>query len=154
MALPEGVVINPGQAAGLEACQETEATLKLNDAAPICPAASKVGVDEIETPLLHKTLQGNVYIMQDNPPDLQLLVTASGEGVNLKLVGDVHLTATGQLVTTFTGTPELPFTSFRLSFSGGPQAALATPTTCGNYTATFSTSRRGRARSSQTVPDR
>jgi hypothetical protein len=133
--LPEGVVINPGQAAGLQACQETEATLKLSDEAPVCPAASKVGVDEIETPLLHRPLQGSVYIMQDNPPDLQLLVTASGEGVNVKLVGHVHLTATGQLVTTFSGTPELPFTSFHLSFSGGAQAALATPTTCGTYTA-------------------
>ena len=136
VTLPEGVVINPGQAAGLEACQETEASLKLNDEAPVCPAASKVGVDEIETPLLHKTLQGNVYIMQSNPPDLDLLVAASSEGVNVKLVGHVHLTGTGQLVTTFTGTPELPFTSFHLSFSGGAQAALATPTTCGSYTAT------------------
>jgi len=135
VTLPEGVVINPGQAAGLQACQETETSLKLNDAAPICPAASKVGVDEIETPLLHKSLQGDVYILQDNPPDLQLLVTASSEGVNVKLVGHVHLTSTGQLVTTFSGTPELPFTSFRLSFSGGAQAALATPTTCGPYAA-------------------
>ena len=136
VALPEGVAINPGQAAGLQACQETEATLKLNDSAPECPAASKVGVDEIETPLLHKPLQGNVYILQDNPPDLQLLVVASGEGVNVKLIGHVHLTSTGQLVTTFSGTPELPFTSFHLSFSGGAQAALSTPTQCGSYTAT------------------
>ncbi len=32
-------------------------------------------------------------------PNLQLLVAASGDGVNLKLVGTVHLNAvTGQLV--------------------------------------------------------
>ncbi|MGA9285292.1 MAG: hypothetical protein WBV85_07600 [Solirubrobacteraceae bacterium] len=136
VTLPEGVAINPGQAAGLRACQETEASLKSNDEAPVCPAASKVGVDEIETPLLQKPLQGSVYILQDNPPDLQLLVVASGEGVNVKLIGHVHLTSAGQLVTTLSGTPELPFTSFHLSFSGGAQAALATPTTCGTYTAT------------------
>ncbi|MGA7704009.1 MAG: hypothetical protein WB998_03830, partial [Solirubrobacteraceae bacterium] len=61
----------------------------------------------------------------------------SGEGVNLKLVGDVHLDeATGRLTTTFSETPELPFTTFRLSFSGGAQAALATPLRCGSYTTT------------------
>jgi uncharacterized repeat protein (TIGR01451 family) len=137
VTLPEGMVVNPGQAAGLQACQETEETLKLNNEAPICPNASKVGTDEIETPLLAKPLQGNVYIMQSNPPNLELLLQASGEGVNLKLVGHVRLNeATGQLVTTFSGTPELPFTDFKLSFSGGAQAALSTPTQCGTYTTT------------------
>jgi hypothetical protein len=49
----------------------------------------------------------------------------------------VHLDeATGRLTTTFAGTPELPFTDFKLSFSGGAQAALATPTQCGVYTTT------------------
>jgi hypothetical protein len=134
VTLPEGMVINPGQAAGLQACQETEVTLKENDEAPVCPNASRVGVDEIETPLLAKPLQGNVYVMQSNPPNLELLVAASGEGVNLKLVGHVHLTEQGRLITTFSGTPELPFTNFRLSFSGGAQAALSTPTECGTYT--------------------
>ena len=39
---------------------------------------------------------------------MALLVAASGDGVNLKLIGHVHLNeATGQLVTTFTNTPEL-----------------------------------------------
>ena len=67
-------------------------------------------------------------MLQSNPPNLKLLVAASGEGVNLKLVGDVHLDeATGRFTTTFKETPELPFTDFKLSFSGGAQAALATP---------------------------
>jgi hypothetical protein len=137
VTLPEGVVVNPGQAAGLQACRETEATLKENNEAPVCPPASKVGTDEIETPLLAKPLQGSVYILQSNPPNLRILVAASAEGVNLKLIGDVQLDATtGRLTTTFTHTPELPFTRFRLSFSGGAQAALATPTTCGTYTTT------------------
>lgn len=137
VTLPRGVAINPGQAAGLQACPETEATLKENDEAPVCPGASKVGTDEIETPLLRKPLQGDVYIMQSNPPEIELLLTAEGEGVNLKLVGHVHLhESTGQLTSTFSNTPELPFTNLRLSFSGGAQAALATPTSCGTYTTT------------------
>jgi hypothetical protein len=136
VTLPEGVVINPGQAAGLGACQTAESAVGTLEA-PSCPNDSKVGTDEIETPLLKKSLKGDVYVLQSNPPNLKLLVAASGEGVNLKLVGDVHLDeATGRLTTTFTETPELPFTTFRLSFSGGAQAALATPLRCGSYMTT------------------
>ena len=64
-------------------------------------------------------------------------MTAEGEGVFLKLVGNVNLDeATGGLTTTFEKTPELPFTDFKLSFSGGAQAALSTPTRCGTYATT------------------
>lgn len=54
--------------------------------------------------------------------------------MNLKLVAHVYLDeATGQLTTTLEKTPELPFTDFKLSFSGGAQAALDTPTQCGVF---------------------
>jgi hypothetical protein len=136
VTLPAGVAINPGQAAGLLACQPGEDGVGTYGP-PHCPNASKVGTVEIETPLLADKLQGNVYILPADPPHLQLLLAASGDGVNLKLIGDVHLNeTTGQLVTSFTETPELPFTNLKLSFSGGAQAALATPTTCGTYTTT------------------
>jgi hypothetical protein len=134
VTLPEGVVINPGQATGLTACPADEdgvGTL----GAPSCPGSSQVGTDEIETPLLAHALKGDVYVLQSDPPDIKLLVAASGESVNLKLVGDVRLNEqTGRLTTTFQETPELPFTTFRLSFSGGARAALATPVRCGTYT--------------------
>jgi hypothetical protein len=136
VTLPEGVVINPGQAAGLGACQMGESGVG-TQGPPACPSNSKVGTDEIETPLLNNSLKGGVYVLQSNPPNLKLLVAASGEGVNLKLVGDVHLDeATGRLTTTFKETPEFPFTTFRLSFSGGAQAALDTPTGCGTFSTT------------------
>ncbi|HEY3946064.1 MAG TPA: hypothetical protein VGL78_12625 [Solirubrobacteraceae bacterium] len=136
VALPEGVVINPGQAAGLTACQSGEDGIG-TQGPPSCPSSSQVGTDEIDTPLLAHPLKGSVYILQSNPPHLQLLVSAEGEGVYLKLVGDVSLNEqTGRLTTTFKETPELPFTSFKLSFSGGARAALATPTGCGEYTTT------------------
>jgi hypothetical protein len=135
VTLPEGLVINPGQAAGLQACQPSQAHVGDGvDDAPSCPLASKIGVVEIETPLLTHSLKGNVYILQSNPPNLEMLVAASGEGVNLKLVGKVHLDeVTGRLTTKFEGTPALPFTDFKLAFSGGAQAALDTPTQCGSY---------------------
>jgi hypothetical protein len=144
VTLPEGLVINPGQATGLVACQPSqenvggpEAEDESKDGPPDCPSASKVGTDEISTPLLPEALKGNVYILQQNPPELKLLVAASGDGVNLKLIGTVHLNpVTGQLTTTFENTPDTPFTVFRLSFSGGAQAALVTPSTCRVYSTT------------------
>jgi hypothetical protein len=147
VTLPEGVAVNPGQATGLAACQPSEENIggpgaesEDMDGPSSCPSASKVGTDEIATPLLANRLKGNVYILQSDPPELQLLVAASGEGVNLKLIGTVHLNEqTGQLVTTFKGTPQdpgtpdAPLTEFVLSFSGGAQAALVTPDMCGVY---------------------
>jgi hypothetical protein len=134
VTLPEGVVINPGQAAGLTACQPGEDGVG-TEGPPSCPSSSLVGTDEIDTPLLAHPLTGDVYILQSNPPHLQLLVAASGEGVYLKLIGNISLNEqTGRLTTTFKETPELPFTTFKLSFSGGARAALETPTGCGTYT--------------------
>ena len=151
VTLPQGFVINPGQAAGLQACQAGDQ--EGGDDLPLpgengeeeqfsgpakCPNASKVGTVVINTPLIEggaeKQLEGNVFVLQSNPPEIKLLVTASGDGVNVKLIGVVHLNEqTGQLTTTFEGTPELPFTDFNLKFSGGAQAALDTPTQCGIY---------------------
>jgi hypothetical protein len=134
VTLPEGVVVNPGQAAGLVACQSSQTGVGTENPSS-CPLASKVGTVAIETPLLKEKLEGNVYILQSNPPNLQLLLAAAGDGVNLKLIGNVHLDeATGRLTSTFSDTPAVPFTNLKLSFSGGAQAALATPATCGVYT--------------------
>ena len=86
VVLPEGMVVNPGQATGLQACQSYQDGLGLadngevNEGPPSCPAASKVGTDEIMTPLLPDKLVGNVYVLQSNPPELKLLVAASGDG--------------------------------------------------------------------------
>jgi hypothetical protein len=133
VTLPAGVVINPGQAAGLTACQSGEDGVG-SEGPPACPSSSKVGTVEISTPLLPNKLEGDIFVLQSNPPDLKLLVAASGEGVDVKLVGDVHLDeSTGQLTTTFENTPQLPFTDLKLAFSGGAQAALATPAICGTY---------------------
>ncbi len=150
VTLPEGLVINPGQAAGLAACSEEKAKLK-EEGAPECPSASKVGTVKIQTPLLEGALEselaGDVYVLEQSkggpgeapnlhsaPPTLQLLITASGDGINLKVVANVQLNQqTGRLTTTLTKTPGVPFTHFELAFSGGAQAALATPAQCGTY---------------------
>jgi uncharacterized repeat protein (TIGR01451 family) len=138
VTLPEGIAINPGQANGLGACQMAEANLEA-EVPPSCPSDSKVGTVEIETPILRNKLYGNVYVLQSNPPNLKLLVAPEDptDGIYVKFIGDVHLSeTTGQLVTTFENTPQLPFSGLKFSFSGGAQAALSTPTGCGTYTTT------------------
>jgi hypothetical protein len=164
VTLPAGFVINPGQAAGLQACRRgdvpggddlpvrpgEEGEPERFEGLPKCPNASKVGTIKIKTPLLEgeaeSELEGDAYVLeqsdeepnlQSNPPTLQLLLAASGDGIDLKLVADVQLNEeTGQLTTTLSKTPGLPFTSFQLQFTGGAQAALATPVQCGTYTTT------------------
>ena len=67
-----------------------------------------------------------MYVLQSNPPNLEMLVAASGDGVNVKVVGKVHLDeATGRVTATFENTPDFPVSEFKLAFSGGAQAALA-----------------------------
>ncbi len=69
-----------------------------------------------------------VYVVIDDPAD----------GIVAKLAGRTKIINkdTGQLQTTFTKSPELPFEHFKVSLSGGPRAALRTPATCGTFTTT------------------
>ncbi len=133
VVLPEGMVLNPGRASGLAACPLDEDGVG-QEGPPRCPAASQVGTATVLTPLLSEPLEGKVYTLESQPPDLKIMIAMAGQGVELKLVGDVYLnTSTGRLTTVFKETPEVPFTNFKLSFSGGSQAALVTPPTCGLF---------------------
>jgi hypothetical protein len=136
LTLPEGLVINPGGAAGLQACQLSEDGVG-TEHPPSCPPASKVGTIEAETPVLENTLKGNVYLLASSPPNLQLLLDAAGDGVELKLIAHVQLNeTTGRITTSLSDLPQAPIIDFKLYTSGGPQAALATFPGCGVYTAT------------------
>ncbi len=136
VVLPEGMVLNPGRAAGLTLCPLDQDGVD-QEGPPQCPAASQVGTAEVSTPLLSESLEGKVYVLESQPPDVKLLIALAGQGIEVKLLGDVHLnTSTGQLTTVFKENPEFPFTSFKLAFSGGSQAALVTPPTCGLFTST------------------
>ncbi len=65
---------------------------------------------------------------------LAIYLAAEGDGSLVKLAGHVSANpATGQLTTTFSETPDLPFSSLKLDLWSGPRAALVTPEACGSY---------------------
>jgi hypothetical protein len=119
-------------------------TAPLEPGVNFCPNASKIGTAKIKTPLLPNALEGAVYLATQNENPfgsliaMYIVVEDPVSGVVVKLTGQVNLTATGQLVTTFANTPQAPFEDAELHFFGGERAPLASPARCGAYTTTAS----------------
>ena len=152
VTLPEGLVVNPSGANGLDACSSAQIGLStpigqtpihFTADSPSCPDASKIGTVEVDTPLLDDPLQGSVYIAKpfDNPFDsllaIYIVVDDPATGVVIKLAG--HVVAdpdTGRLVTTFDDNPELPFSDFKLNFIGGATACCAPRRPAADYSTT------------------
>jgi hypothetical protein len=138
IALPEGVRVNPASAQGLVGCTPAQIGLK-SEAAPACPDASRLGSVRIDSPDLSEPLTGSVYLAApyENPFGslMAVYLVAQGQGVTIKLAGEVHLDpATGRITTTIDNAPQAPFTSVHVQFDGGPRAALSLPQRCGTYT--------------------
>lgn len=141
VTLPVGVVLNPSGADGLASCTLEEIALE-SEAESACPDASKVGLVEVHTPLLANPLKGTAYLaaQEANPFGsllaLYVVVYDPVSGVRVKLAGEVKPDpVTGQLVSTFKNTPQLPFEDFSVEFFGGSRSPLATPALCGSYSA-------------------
>lgn len=150
VTLPEGLVVNPSAAAGLEACSESQVGYEgvkggretFTSSPAECPAASKLGSVEVDTPLLEHPLPGAVYLARQgaNPFNsllaLYIAVHDPETGVVIKLAGKVEPDQqTGRLTATFDENPQLPFEDFKLDFFGGPRASLRTPAVCAGYDA-------------------
>src|SRR6185437_13025386 len=140
VTLPEGIALNPAAADGLEACSEAQVGLNA-DAASSCPESSKVGTVEILSPLLPEPIVGAAYLAAQNANPFGSLVALyvvaedPKAGVLIKVAGEVKPDpVTGQLVSTFKDTPQLPFEDFKIHFFGGSRAPLGTPASCGSYT--------------------
>ncbi len=160
VALPEGVQISSAGAGGLLACSEEQVGFtgveapggtnpggtNLYTPGPAgCPDASKVATAEIKTPLLPEPLVGAAYLAAQNANPfgsliaLYLYAEDPVAGVRVKLAGEVKLNeTTGQIVTVFPNSPQVPFEEAKLHFFGGERAPLSTPPLCGSYTSTAS----------------
>lgn len=139
VALPAGVTLNPAGADGLLACATAQVDLESGEE-QACPEASKVGTVEVRTPLLPNPLIGAAYLaaQEANPFGsllaLYVVVYDPVSGVRVKLAGEVKPDpVTGQLISTFKNTPQLPFEDFVVRFFGGSRAPLGTPARCGQY---------------------
>ena len=162
VTLPQGVLLNPGAANGLEACSEQQigyegpgasdplspgapSPLRFSSAVAECPQASKIGTVRIKTPLLGEELTGSVYLaaQEANPFHslIALYILAENEklGLRVKLAGEGKLDGqTGQVSTSFSDTPQVPFEELDVKLFGGPRGSLSTPPACGSYATTAS----------------
>ncbi len=157
-ALPEGALGSPGDQIGYRGQEELNAEyepgVKWDTYTPempslvqsgmnFCPNGSKIGTVKIKTPLLEHELEGAVYLAaQDSNPfeslvAMYIVAEDPFSGSLIKLAGEVSINpATGQIVTTFKNTPDVPFENLELHFFGGERAPLSTPSHCGTYITT------------------
>ncbi len=156
VTLPEGMVLNPSGASGLEACSETQVGFQDVDAAgvplftsglpePFCPEAAKVATVKVKLPIIANPLEGFVYVASQNANPFGSLVALyivardPVSGVLAKIPGEVALNpSTGQIVSTFDNIPQAPVEDLELHFFGGARGPLATPAKCGTYTTSAS----------------
>ncbi len=151
VTLPEGVTLNPSVAEGLGVCTPAELARENSHSAPGegCPSSSKIGTVHVETPIIEEAIDGTVYLAQqddpvtttpgaENPFDsliaLYIVLQNQNLGVSVKIPVKVEPDPkTGQLVTTVTDSPQLPFSKFTLHLREGARSPLVTPPACGSY---------------------
>jgi hypothetical protein len=147
VTLPSGVSLSPSAGDGLQACSEAQFEPQSNLESS-CPNASVLGTVTASTPLLATPLTGYVFLgapecdpctNQDATDGkmYRLLIQVEGSGVVQKVQGTVDANSTtGQLTATFPENPQFPVSNLKLQFKGGLRAGLATPQSCGQFTAT------------------
>jgi hypothetical protein len=145
VTLPVGYTINPSSGSGLKPCTVGEFEEEAASASPPghgCPPESKIGTVTVETPVLTKTLKGNIYVAMPFQNKfgsllaLYVVVKDPARGIVVKLAGKITPNeTTGQLVTTFDENPQVPFSRFTLELLQATTSPLVSPPVCGSYAA-------------------
>jgi hypothetical protein len=146
VTLPEGLTVNPSEAAGgLGVCSEADFEKETAASLPNegCPETAKIGTVTAKTPLLNEQLEGGLFLAKpyQNPSGtllaIYMVLKVPARGVIVKLPGEVTSDPkTGQLKTTFDNIPQAPVSNFHLHFREGARAPLVTPDSCGHYEST------------------
>jgi hypothetical protein len=152
VTLPEGVTINPSIGEGLGVCTPADYARERLDSQPGegCPDSSKIGTLHLETPIIDESMEGSVYLAEEDDPTttepgaenpfdsliaLYLVLRNTNLGTLVKLPMKVEPDPkTGRLVATLENIPQLPFSHFDFHLREGARAALVTPSACGTYT--------------------
>lgn len=148
VTLPEGMGINPSSGNGLASCSDKQFHYHTNTEVE-CPAASKIGSVDIETPSLpNGSITGEVFVgepLKSGPGAFEtgeqfrifIYAFSKKRGVNVRLEGNVYPNATtGQLTAVVPENPQATFRHFRLHFFGGDKGVLTSPSICGPNTTT------------------
>jgi hypothetical protein len=142
LTLPEGMTINPSMAAGLTTCSEAQfaSETAFTPAGSGCPNSSKIGEMTIQSPLAEGTIQGSMYVATpfDNRFGSLLTLFLIGKsptrGLIVKIAGKaVPDPATGHVIVTFDGLPQLPYSNIDIKFRAGQRSPLVSPPACGSY---------------------
>jgi hypothetical protein len=156
--LPEGLALNPSAGASLSSCSPAAIGLEsaagaeppaFDEGSAECPLTSRLGTVKVRAPLFDHELDGSIYLATPtaNPfaakYAIYLVIEDKASGTILKVPGRLDADPRdGQLTATIPELPLFPFDDLELEFAGGPQAPLASPSSCGRYAteATFTPS--------------
>jgi hypothetical protein len=151
VTLPPGVTVNPSVGAGLGTCSPAQFAAETAASAPGdgCPNSAKIGDFSVHSPLfaVGEDFEGSIYLATpddpgtpvagaENPFDalvaVYLVAKLPQRGVQVKLAGLIAPDPrTGNLVATFDGLPQIPYTNLDVNFRTGQRAFLITPAACG-----------------------
>jgi hypothetical protein len=142
IAMPPGMGLNPAAANGLGSCTDAQFAKGVRVESNSCPAASKIGTAEVDSPPLHVPLQGDVYLGEQLSRDpisgqeYRIFVEAHSaeEGIFARLIGNVFADPqTGNLKAAFFENPQVPFETVTLALE---RQVLTSPPVCGSHTTT------------------
>ena len=144
--LPAGMGLAPGGGVGLRECSyeqfgvsSTRPHKQLNNDPHRVPRRARTSATSRSRPRCCRLpIGGKAFFGPTGAPGRptdgnpwKLFLLLEGQGVRIKLVGDVTLSPSGQVRTVFLNNPETPFTHFRLKMGTRERAVLMNPIACG-----------------------